>query len=210
MDRERISEVIVVEGRYDKNTVSQAVDADVVETCGFGIFSDSERLELIRRLGEKRGLIILTDSDSAGFLIRNHLKGMLSGISVKMAYIPDVFGKEKRKRAPSKEGKLGVEGMEKSAILDALRNAGATFEGQNEEKRNGEIKKSDLYFLGLSGGRDSSGKRRTLLKLLGLPERLSSNAFLDVINALFSKEEIYSAAAKANIQPNSSTAQGRR
>ena len=203
-----IREIIVVEGRYDKNAVSQAVNADIVETGGFGIFSDAERLELIRRLGEKRGLVILTDSDSAGFLIRNHLKGMLGGINVKMAYIPDVAGKEKRKRAPSKEGKLGVVGMEKEVIVDALRRAGATFEGESAEQKEKEVSKTDLYLLGLSGSRDSSLKRKALLRYLGLPERLSPNAFLDVLNALYTKDEIYSAAAKASIQPNSSTAQG--
>ena len=137
---DRIREVIVVEGRYDKNTVSQAVEASIVETEGFGIFSDSERLELLRRLGEKRGLVILTDSDSAGFLIRNHLKGRLNGIDVKMAYIPDVAGKEKRKRSPSKEGKLGVEGMPKTVIIEALKRAGATFEGKRRKTRRAGLK----------------------------------------------------------------------
>ena len=163
---DRIREVIVVEGRYDKNTVSQAVEASIVETEGFGIFSDSERLELLRRLGEKRGLVILTDSDSAGFLIRNHLKGRLNGIDVKMAYIPDVAGKEKRKRSPSKEGKLGVEGMPKTVIIEALKRAGANFEEEEEKRDRGELSKSDLYELGLSGCDGSAERRRELLKSL--------------------------------------------
>ena len=205
---DRIREVIVVEGRYDKNTVSQAVDASIVETEGFGIFSDSERLELLRRLGEKRGLIILTDSDSAGFLIRGHLKGRLNGIDVKMAYIPDVAGKEKRKRSPSKEGKLGVEGMPKAVILDALRRAGATFEGEETENAEGGLKKSDLYELGLTGSGGSAERRSDLLKSLGLPERMSANALLDVLNALYTRQEAYRIIESAAIQPASSTEQG--
>ena len=205
---DRIREVIVVEGRYDKNTVSQAVEASIVETEGFGIFSDSERLELLRRLGEKRGLVILTDSDSAGFLIRNHLKGRLNGIDVKMAYIPDVAGKEKRKRSPSKEGKLGVEGMPKTVITEALKRAGANFEEEEEQRDRGELSKSDLYELGLSGCDGSAERRRELLKSLGLPEHMSANSLLEVLNALYTRDEAYRIIASAAIQPASSTAQG--
>ena len=191
---ERVREVIVVEGRYDKNAVSQAVDAVVVETAGFGIFSDGEKLDLLRKLSEKRGLVILTDSDSAGFLIRNHIKGALDIKGVKHAYIPDVYGREKRKRFPSKEGKLGVEGMKKEIIIEALRRAGATFEGGSEERssQKGEITKYDLYELGLSGGAKSAEKRRALLRRLELPRRLSANALLGVLNALYTKEEFMS------------------
>ena len=205
---DRIREVIVVEGRYDKNTVSQAVEASIVETEGFGIFSDSERLELLRRLGEKRGLVILTDSDSAGFLIRNHLKGRLNGIDVKMAYIPDVAGKEKRKRSPSKEGKLGVEGMPKTVIIEALKRAGANFEEEEEKRDRGELSKSDLYELGLSGCDGSAERRRELLKSLGLPEHMSANSLLEVLNALYTRDEAYRIIESAAIQPASSTAQG--
>ena len=205
---DRIREVIVVEGRYDKNTVSQAVEASIVETEGFGIFSDSERLELLRRLGEKRGLVILTDSDSAGFLIRNHLKGRLNGIDVKMAYIPDVAGKEKRKRSPSKEGKLGVEGMPKTVIIEALKRAGANFEEEEEKRDRGELSKSDLYELGLSGCDGSAERRRELLKSLGHPEHMSANSLLEVLNALYTRDEAYRIIASAAIQPASSTAQG--
>jgi ribonuclease M5 len=186
----KIREVIVVEGRYDKNTVCQAVDATVIETSGFGIFSDTEKLKLIRKLGEKRGLILLTDSDSAGFLIRGHLKGKLGGISIKQAYIPDVPGVEKRKRAPSKEGKLGVEGMQRQQIIEALLRAGATAEdGEIEAARGVPITKADLYMAGLSGTAGSAERRQELIKKLDLPERLSTNALLDVLNVMFTKDE---------------------
>ncbi len=190
----KIRETIVVEGRYDKNTVLQAVDANVIETNGFGIFTDSEKTKLLKRLAEKRGLIILTDSDSAGFLIRNHLKGTLSGLNIKHAYIPDIKGKERRKTAPSSEGKLGVEGMSKDVIISALRRAGATFddEASGDEKAHEPITKTDMYMLGLSGREGSIQKRRQLLKKLDLPERLSPNALLDVLNVLYKKEEFYS------------------
>lgn len=193
---ERISEVIIVEGRYDKNTLSQIVDATIIETNGFSVFSDSERLELIRRLGEKRGLIIFTDSDGAGFVIRGRLKGMLPGIDIKEAYTPDIFGKERRKRAPSKEGKLGVEGMERDVILDCLRRAGATFEGGEQARTGGNITKRDLYELGLSGAEDSAERRCELQKRFGLPEHLSANALTQVLNTLYTREELFSLLAR--------------
>lgn len=190
MEKIRIKEAIVVEGRYDKNTVSQIVDATVLETEGFGIFSDKEKLALLRSIAEKRGLIILTDSDAAGFMIRNHLKGAISPDKIKHAYIPDVFGKEKRKKSVSKEGKIGVEGMKRDVVINALKAAGASFEdGEKCEKRD-EISKTDLYVLGLSGGENSAQKRSELIKKLGLPERLSSSALLDVLNALFTLQEL--------------------
>ena len=194
---ERIKEVIIVEGRYDKNIVSQVVEAHIIETEGFGIFSNKEKLMLLRKLAQARGVIIFTDSDSAGFLIRNHIKGALHLDGVKNAYIPDVYGREKRKSSPSKEGKLGVEGMKKSVILDALRRAGATFEGEASENALCEerITKADLYELGLSGEAGSAEKRKELAMRLGLPERLSANALLDVINALYTKSEFISLIA---------------
>lgn len=188
----KIREIIVVEGRYDKNTVSQAVDATVIETSGYGIFSDTEKMNLLRRLAEKRGLIILTDSDSAGFLIRGHLKGQLNNGQIKHAYIPDIPGREKRKRMASKEGKLGVEGMSRDIIISALVRAGASIEGDTENKVPSEqISKSDMYAVGLSGFPGSAERRLKLMKQLGLPERLSSNGLLDVLNALYTKEEFY-------------------
>ena len=186
----KIREVIVVEGRYDKNTLSQIIDAVIVETEGFGVFSDKEKLELLRRLAEKRGIIVLTDGDGAGFVIRNYLKGAIDKSLVKHAYIPDIQGKEKRKSFPSKEGKLGVEGMKPETIIEALKRAGATFEDGGGEV-DGGITKTDMYTLGLSGAKDSSLKRQELLKRLKLPERLSPNALLDVLNALMTRDEFF-------------------
>jgi len=185
----RIREVVVVEGRYDKNTVSQAVDAQIVETRGFGIFSDKEKLALIRRLSEKRGVVILTDSDGAGFLIRGHLKGALKDADVKHAYIPVIRGREKRKKVPSKEGTLGVEGMSREVIVEALRRSGATFVGEAEREKWGDLTKADLYAVGLSGGNGSAEKRTALLRRLGLPEKLTANALLEVVNTLYTREE---------------------
>ena len=189
-----IKEVVVVEGRYDRHTVSQAVSSAIVETSGFGVFSDSEKLALLRRLAEKRGLVVLTDSDGAGFVIRNYLKGAIDPKLVKHAYIPEIKGKERRKAAPSKEGTLGVEGMKSQVIEEALLRAGVTLEDklpqqQKAEITKAEITKADLFALGLSGGGESSQKRRELQKRLGLPEKLSANAFLDVINAIMSRED---------------------
>lgn len=187
----RIKEAIVVEGRYDKNTLSQIVDAHIIETAGFGIFSDKEKTALLRRLAEKCGIIILTDSDGAGFLIRNRIKGAVPEGCVKHAYIPDIKGKERRKQHASKEGKLGVEGMTPEIIIEALKRSGATIEGESTEPRKGEITKGDLYELGLSGKPDSAEKRKELTRKLALPEKMSANALLDVLNALYTKEELF-------------------
>ena len=188
----RIREAIVVEGRYDKNTLSQLVDTVILETSGFGIFKNGEKLALFRRLAEERGLIILTDPDGAGFVIRNFLKGSIPPDRVKHAYVPDVLGKERRKRAPGKEGKLGVEGMRPAVLEEALRRAGATFlDGSGaEEKPRQPITKADLFALGLSGGPGAGEKRKALLKRLELPEHLSPNAMLEVLNALYSYPEL--------------------
>jgi ribonuclease M5 len=186
-----VREVIVVEGRHDKNAVRAAVDAVVVETSGFGVFSDAEKLALLKKLADARGLIVLTDSDGAGFLIRNHLKGKLNGKNVKHAYIPDMPGRERRKRVPSKEGKLGVEAMSRDVIVAALRRAGATFtDGDGPPAREGgAITKADLFEAGLTGRPGCGERRLDLLTALGLPERLSPNALLDVLNALYTKIE---------------------
>jgi len=194
---EHVREVIIVEGRYDKNAVLQAVDAAVIETNGFGIFSDAEKLALIRRLAQARGAVILTDGDSAGFLIRGHLKGALPKERVLHAYVPDVYGKEKRKSAPSKEGKLGVEGVGSKAILAALRRAGATFEEAEQTKTGAPpITKADLFALGLSGCEGSREKRLALQRRLGLPERLPPNSLLDVLNALYARDDFLAQAAR--------------
>ena len=185
----KISEAIVVEGRYDKNTLSQVVDAPILETAGFGIFKDRQQMALLRRVAEKRGLIVFTDSDGAGFVIRNHIKSAIPGKYLKHAYIPDIPGKERRKSAPGREGKLGVEGMTPEIILAALRNAGATVEGE-ETTSTGGITKQDLMALGLSGGSNAGEKRKALLKKLNLPERMSANAMLQALNLLYTREEL--------------------
>ena len=185
----KIREAIVVEGRYDKNTLSQIVDAPILETSGFGIFKDKEQMSLLRRIAERRGLIVFTDSDGAGFVIRNHIKSAIPGKYLKHAYIPDVYGKEKRKSTPGKEGKLGVEGLSPEILLDSLRRAGATIEGENSPGKKG-ITKQDLMARGLSGGANASEKRLALLKKLSLPQRMSANAMLQALNLLCSLEEL--------------------
>ncbi len=185
----KIREAIVVEGRYDKNTLSQIVDAPILETAGFGIFKDKKQLELIRRVAKTRGLIVLTDSDGAGFVIRNHLKSVIDPQYLKHAYIPDIPGKERRKSAPGKEGKLGVEGMEREILLTALKNAGATIEGEESVALPG-ITKQDMMDLGLSGGKNSALLRKALLKKLDLPEHMSANALLQALNLLYKLDEI--------------------
>jgi len=177
----RIREAIVVEGRYDKNTLSQIVDAPIFQTNGFGIMKDKPGLELLRTVAKKRGLIIFTDSDGAGFVIRNFLKGAIPNEHLKHAYIPDI---------PGKEGKLGVEGMTAEIILDALRRAGATLEGE-KTLQGSDISKLDMFYMGLSGAPDSKAKRLKLLRLLGLPEHMSANAMLQALNLLYTKDEIY-------------------
>ena len=185
----KIKEAIVVEGRYDKNTLSQIVDAPILETAGFGIFKDKKQMVLLRLVAEKRGLIVFTDSDGAGFVIRNHIKSAIPAKFLKHAYTPDILGKERRKAAPGKEGKLGVEGMTREIILEALRKAGATIEGEDVAAAN-QITKQDLMELGLSGGADASAKRLALLKKLNLPEHMSANAMLQALNLLYSLEEL--------------------
>ncbi len=187
---DRIKEAIVVEGRYDKNTLSQIVDAPIFETAGFGIFKDKKQMALLRQVAQKRGLIVFTDSDGAGFVIRNHIKSAIDGKYLKHAYIPDIYGKERRKTAPGKEGKLGVEGMTRNVLLEALRRAGATFEESHAEVRTPEITKQDLMELGLSGGKDASDRRKKLLKKLNLPEHLSTNAMLQALNLLYTLNEL--------------------
>ena len=186
----KIKEAIVVEGRYDKNTLSQILDAPILETSGFGIFKDKKQMKLLRQVAEKRGLIVFTDSDGAGFVIRNHIKSAIPGKYLKHAYIPDIAGKEKRKSAPGKEGKLGVEGMTPQVILDALRKAGATVLGEETQRTAGNITKQDMMELGLSGGQDSSLLRKKLLKTLDLPEHMSANALLQAVNLLYTLDEL--------------------
>ena len=195
----KIKEAIVVEGRYDKNTLSQIVDATILETKGFGLFRDKQQLALLRKVAQKRGLIVFTDSDGAGFVIRNHIKSAIDGKYLKHAYIPDIPGKERRKAAPGKEGKLGVEGMTPAIILDALRRAGATIEGESAQPvRN--ITKQDFMALGLSGGPNSSALRLALLKKLDMPEHMSANAMLQALNLLYTPEELEAQVAALEIE----------
>lgn len=196
----KIKEAILVEGRYDSNTLRQIVDAPILETSGFGIFKDKKQMNLLRRVAEKRGLIVFTDSDGAGFVIRNHIKSAIPGKYLKHAYIPDIPGKEKRKSAPGKEGKLGVEGMTKEVILSALRASGATVDGEEMPERV-SVTKQDFMELGLSGGKDSSRKRQALIKRLDLPEHISSNALLQAVNLLCSKEELASILEEVDAEP---------
>ena len=185
----KIKEAIVVEGRYDKNTLSQIVDAPIFETNGFGLFKDKAQMSLLRQVAQRRGLIVFTDADGAGFVIRNHIKSAIPAKFLKHAYTPDIMGKERRKAAPGKEGKLGVEGMKPQVILESLRKAGATFEGESIAPVS-QITKQDLMELGLSGGTNSAEKRLALLHKLGLPEHMSANALLQALNMLYSLEEL--------------------
>ncbi len=197
----KIKEALVVEGRYDQNTLSQIIDAPIFVTNGFGIFRNPDTLSLLRRVAEQRGLIILTDSDGGGLVIRNYLKGAIPPELVKHAYIPDIPGKEKRKAAPGKEGKLGVEGMDPATLLTALKNAGATFLddltvgaaiGRPRTATANQITKTDLFELGLSGGADSKARRKSLQKKLGFPENLSANALLTALNCVITREALFS------------------
>ena len=186
----KIKEAIVVEGRYDKNTLSQIVDAPILETSGFGIMKDKQQLKLLRKVAQSRGLIVFTESDGAGFVIRNYLKGAIEPKYLKHAYIPDIAGKERRKSTPGKEGKLGVEGMTPQVILESLRKAGATILGEEAHSTAGNITKQDMMDLGLSGGCDSSTLRRKLMKKLDLPEHMSANALLQAVNLLYTLDEL--------------------
>lgn len=181
-----IEQAIIVEGKYDKIKLSSVIDGVIIVTDGFGIFKDKEKMSLIRAYASKTGIIILTDSDSAGFKIRNYLKGSVDG-KITNVYIPDVFGKEKRKEKASKEGKLGVEGIDHEIILDAFKKAGVVFSQRDKDMP--KITRVDLYNDGLSGGKNSSLKRKKLLKYLGLPELISVSGMLDILNSMFTPEE---------------------
>lgn len=193
-----IKEAIIVEGKYDKMRLKSAVDATIIETNGFRIFKDKEKVNLIKQLAQKQGIIILTDSDSAGFLIRNHLRGIVPQEQIKNAYIPQIKGKEKRKDHPSKEGTLGVEGVDENIILKALQNAGAVCGKQNQEL----ITKTDLYNLGLTGGEKSKILRTALLKELKLPQYMSAKAMLEVLNTVTTPKELYTLVEKIKLSCN--------
>lgn len=186
----KIKEAILVEGKYDKNTLSQIVDATIFESSGFGIFNNQEQLQLLRRVAQSRGLIVFTDSDGAGFVIRNHIKSAIPARHLKHAYIPDICGKERRKSTPGKEGLLGVEGMTREVIVEALRRAGATFEQECNHQRYGGITKQDMMALGLSGAANSAQLRQKLTEKLGFPRHMSANALLDALNLLYTLDEL--------------------
>lgn len=189
MDKLRVREVILVEGRYDKNTLAQVVDGLILTTEGFGIFKDREKAALFRRLARERGAVVLTDSDGAGLVIRGHLKGILPPDKVKMAYIPDIPGKERRKARPGKEGKLGVEGMDPATLRQVLLRAGATVDDVPSAPEPA-FTKATLVELGLSGTRLAKERRRVLQRALDLPENLSANALLDVLNILTTPQQV--------------------
>lgn len=197
MDKLKLRQAIVVEGKYDQNTLRQLVDTAIFTTNGFTGMKDPALLRLLQQAAQTTGLIILTDSDGAGFLIRNTLKSALPETGVLHAYIPDLPGKEKRKTAPGKEGLLGVEGMTPEILLKALRNAGAEFtDGSTPPPAREPITKQDLFALGLSGGPESAKKRAALLKALSLPAHMSANALLQALNVLFSREEFFTQARR--------------
>lgn len=197
MDKQKLRQAIVVEGKYDQNTLRQLVDTAIFTTNGFTGMKDPALLRLLQQAAQTTGLIILTDSDGAGFLIRNTLKSALPETGVLHAYIPDLPGKEKRKTAPGKEGLLGVEGMTPEILLKALRNAGAEFaDGSTPPPAREPITKQDLFALGLSGGPESAKKRAALLKALSLPAHMSANALLQALNVLFSREEFFTQARR--------------
>ena len=186
----KIRQAIVVEGRYDKNTLSQIIDAPILETSGFGIMKDKATLQLLRRISKTRGLVVFTDSDGAGFVIRNFLKSAIEPQYLLHAYIPDVPGKERRKDKPGKEGKLGVEGMTPEVIIQCLRRCGATFEDGDASSSCTAISKQDLVDLGLSGGKNSAELRKKLLSKLDFPEHMSANAMLQALNVLYDLDEL--------------------
>ncbi len=191
----KIKEAVIVEGRYDKIKLSGIIDAPIIETNGFRIFKDKEKQNLIRSVAEKRGILIITDSDSAGFVIRNFLKGIVPEKSLKQCYIPQLKGKEKRKEKPSKEGFLGVEGIDDKEIIRAIKKSSATIIGE-EGKTSSDITKNDFYDLGLTGRSNSKEKREKVLKHLKLPTYLSTNAMITALNILVTKEELTEIVSK--------------
>lgn len=186
----QIKEAIIVEGKYDKIKLSNFIDGLILTTEGFGVFKDKEKQRLIRQLAAMRGLLILTDSDGAGFVIRNFLRGIVPPEQIHHAFIPDVYGKERRKASPSKEGKLGVEGLSEELLLQAITRSGVKCRQSEGVASSHEITKADLYELGLTGCEGSAEKRAALKKKLMLPERMTANGLLAVLNCMMTKEEL--------------------
>ena len=185
----KIKEAVIVEGRYDKIKLTSLIDAPIIETNGFRVFSDKEKQNLIRQIADARGILVLTDSDSAGFVIRNFLKGVVDKSKIKHCYIPQIAGKEKRKAQKGKEGLLGVEGVSDEVIINAVRKSGATIIGE-KNITDSEINKSDLFYLGLTGAENADKNRKKLLKYLNLPTYMTTNAMLTALNCLYSFEEL--------------------
>lgn len=185
----RLKEAVIVEGRYDKIKLKSLVDAPVIETNGFRVFSDKEKQNLIRKIADVRGILVLTDSDGAGFVIRNFLRGVVDKSKIKHCYIPQIEGKEKRKAQRGKEGLLGVEGVSDEIIISAIKASGATIIGE-EEKKSADITKADLFYLGLTGAEYADKNRKKLLSHLNMPSYLSTNAMLTALNCLYSFEEL--------------------
>ena len=199
----KIKETVIVEGTYDKIKLSGFLDGVILATGGFSVMKDKKKCETIKTLAEKTGIVILTDSDSAGFKIRNFVKQLAPGCSIKNAYIPEVFGKEKRKRQPGKEGLIGVEGISEEILIDALRKSGCEIDGDCSVKtKSRAVTKADLYALGLSGGENSAQKRRQLTDALGLPSKISANMLLDVINRLLGFSELEALIKELSEQKN--------
>lgn len=195
----KIKEAVIVEGRYDKIKLSSLIDAPIIETNGFRVFSDKEKQNLIKKIADARGILVMTDSDSAGFVIRNFLKGVVDKSKIKHCYIPQIEGKEKRKAQSGKEGLLGVEGVSDDVIIDAIRKSGATIIGENSTAKK-EITKSDLLYLGLTGTENAQKNRNMLLKHLRLPTYLTTNAMLTALNCLYSLEELESLLKRINAE----------
>lgn len=188
MNKLELKEAVIVEGRYDKIKLSEIISSPVIDTGGFRVFKDKEKQMLIRQIAKKRGILVMTDVDSAGFVIRNFLRGIVPEDQIKHAYTPTVAGKESRKEEPSKEGILGVEGIDREKLIDSIRKSGATVIGE-EDRPPSQITKADFYDYGLTGREDSALFRKRILNDLGLPEYLTTNAMISALNCLFTKEE---------------------
>ena len=184
-----LRETVIVEGKYDKNRLLQLIESPVIDTGGFRVFKDKEKQRLIRLIAERRGILVLTDVDSAGFVIRNFLRGIVPVNRIRHAYIPTVPGKERRKTKPSKEGILGVEGIDRDELIRAIRQSGAEIIGESAAKPPAGIMKADFYDYGLSGKQDSAVRREAVLADLGLPKYLTANAMIAAVNCLFTKKE---------------------
>lgn len=195
----KLRETVIVEGRYDKIKLSELIESPIIETGGFRVFKDKEKQALIRRIAEKRGILIMTDVDSAGFVIRNFLRGIVPEDKLLHAYIPTIKGKEKRKSEASKEGVLGVEGVDREKLLEAIRNSGAHILDRRYEEQSdaasstdylpSEITKLDFFDYGLTGSENAARYREEVLTSLGLPKYLTTNAMIAAVNCLFTKEE---------------------